>query len=87
MVGDARDAGAGDCEGAEGEDGARREEGRGEAEGWVSTGLIRREIAFEWVWVELALDVARGRGVRGWLATLWVSGVGCIGELRTSTAG
>ncbi len=45
--GDAGDAGAGDCEGAEGEGGALGGEDGGEAEDWVSARLIESEIGFE----------------------------------------
>jgi len=47
MGGDSGDAGAGDCEGAEGEGGALREGAWAEAEDWVSAGVIGGEIAFE----------------------------------------
>ncbi len=55
MGGDAGDDRGGDQEGAEGEGGALGGEAEGQKKDWVSTGVIKGEIAFEgagssWPW-------------------------------------
>jgi len=65
VAGDAGDAGAGDCQGEEGQGGALRGEWEGPEDDWVPAGLIGGEIPYEGGRVELALDVAGGWGVRG----------------------